>query len=80
MLTFVLYRRVKPTRHRRSITNWPILMIDTLDMLSEKTKGNLTHTEREILENTLYNLKMAYVRIENDCRPKPVTQTSTPED
>ena len=30
--------------------------IDTIDLLKEKTKGNLTAPERVLLDNTLYNL------------------------
>jgi len=36
--------------------------IDILGMLEEKTKGNLTADEVEILKNILYNLRMAYVK------------------
>jgi hypothetical protein len=37
--------------------------IDTIDMLKEKTKGNLTEDEERFLENTLFTLKMTFVRI-----------------
>lgn len=37
------------------------LIIDTLDMLKEKTKGNLTKEEGEMLDNLLYELKMQYI-------------------
>lgn len=36
-------------------------IIDTLDMLKEKTQGNLMKEEKELLENLLYELKMQYV-------------------
>jgi len=36
-------------------------IIDTLDMLKEKTKGNLTTEETTLLENVLYELKMQYI-------------------
>ena len=36
-------------------------MIDTIDLLKEKTKGNLSTPESNFLENTLYSLKMTYV-------------------
>ncbi len=36
--------------------------IDTLEMLREKTKGNLTREEEEILGHILYDLKIRYVR------------------
>ena len=35
--------------------------IDTLQLLEEKTKGNLTDDEQDILRNALYDLKMRYV-------------------
>jgi len=36
-------------------------LIDTLGMLKEKTKGNLTAEETNLLENVLYELRMAYL-------------------
>ncbi len=39
--------------------------IDTLSLLSEKTKGNLTATEQTFLQNCLYELRMAYVEVTN---------------
>ncbi len=36
-------------------------IIDTLDILEKKTKGNLTKEESEILENLLYDLRLNYV-------------------
>ncbi len=39
--------------------------IDTLDMISEKTKGNLTPKEKGFLQNCLYELRMAYVEVTN---------------
>ena len=35
--------------------------IDTLQLLEEKTKGNLTDEEQDLLRNALYDLKMRYV-------------------
>lgn len=35
--------------------------IDTLKVLEDKTKGNLTDEEQDILKNVLYDLKMRYV-------------------
>jgi len=35
--------------------------IDTLEMLTEKTRGNLTDTESKLLESILYELHMRYV-------------------
>ena len=36
--------------------------IDTLGMIQEKTKGNLTVPESNLLENLLYKLRMDYLR------------------
>jgi hypothetical protein len=37
--------------------------IDTLNYLTEKTKGNLTPAEGELLENVIYQLRMSYLEI-----------------
>ena len=37
--------------------------IDMLESLQEKTKGNLTEEEEKLLENTLNEVRMAYVKI-----------------
>ena len=39
--------------------------IDTLSLLAEKTKGNLTSAEETFLQNCLYELRMAYVEVMN---------------
>jgi hypothetical protein len=39
--------------------------IDSLSLLSEKTKGNLTPIEQNFLQNALYELRMAYVEVTN---------------
>ena|SRR5579862_3489168 len=39
--------------------------IDTIAMLQEKTKGNLTSAEANILQNCLYELRMAYLEVTN---------------
>jgi hypothetical protein len=39
--------------------------IDTLGLLQQKTKGNLTSTEENFLQNCLYELRMAYVEVTN---------------
>lgn len=36
--------------------------IDTLVVLEQKTKGNLTEEESELLKNILYDVKMRFVR------------------
>ena len=37
--------------------------IDMLAMLEEKTKGNLTEQEKRALDEALYEVRMAYVRV-----------------
>jgi hypothetical protein len=39
--------------------------VDTLSLLAEKTKGNLTPAEEGFLQNSLYELRMAYVEVTN---------------
>jgi len=39
--------------------------IDTLTLLAEKTKGNLTGAEENFLQSCLYELRMAYVEVTN---------------
>jgi hypothetical protein len=50
--------------------------IDTLSLLSEKTKGNLTSTEENFLQNCLYELRMAYVEVTNTLARPPQTRDS----
>jgi hypothetical protein len=53
--------------------------IDTLGMLAEKTKGNVTPKEQAFLQNALYELRMAYVEVTNAlARPPqgPITGTN----
>jgi hypothetical protein len=39
--------------------------IDTLSLLAEKTKGNLLAAEENFLQNSLYEVRMAYVEVTN---------------
>src|SRR5512146_401523 len=39
--------------------------IDTIELLAEKTKGNLTAAEENFIQNCLYELRMAYVDVTN---------------
>ena len=41
------------------------LFIDHLEMIREKTRGNLTNEEKEILNSVLSDLEMAYVQAAN---------------
>jgi hypothetical protein len=49
--------------------------IDTLGMLADKTKGNLTPREQGFLQNCLYELRMAYVEVTNALARGPQTPT-----
>jgi hypothetical protein len=51
--------------------------IDTLSLLSEKTRGNLTSTEENFLQNCLYELRMAYVEVTNALARPPQTPASS---
>ena len=54
--------------------------IDTLSLLAQKTKTNLTPVEENFLQNSLYELRMAYVEVTNALarppQPGPATGTS----
>ncbi|MGA2375737.1 MAG: DUF1844 domain-containing protein [Candidatus Sulfotelmatobacter sp.] len=53
--------------------------IDTLSLIAEKTKGNLTATEENFLQNSLYEVRMAYVEVTNALSrpPQPGSATGT---
>jgi len=44
--------------------------VDMLETLEEKTKGNLTEAEQNILKNALSDLRMAYVEIADKVSPQ----------
>lgn len=46
--------------------------IDVLDILKEKTKGNLTAEEQELLDNTVRSLKFKYIEVMNRFQTKKV--------
>jgi len=41
-------------------------MIDILALLEEKTRGNLTAEERQVLDQILYELRLRYVQIKDE--------------
>ena len=41
-------------------------MIDILTLLEEKTRGNLTAEERQVLDQVLYELRMRFVQLRDD--------------
>lgn len=63
------------------VTNFPLVkhIIDTIEMLEQKTKGNLTAPEANFLANTLYELRMGYVRAVNRQAAAAEEEKSTEE-
>ena len=51
--------------------------IDTLSLIAEKTKGNLTAAEENFLQNSLYELRMAYVEVTNALARPPQAGPAT---
>jgi hypothetical protein len=45
--------------------------IDTISLLSDKTKGNLTQKEQSMLQNALFELRMAFVEVTNSLTRTP---------
>ncbi len=52
-------------------------LIDTLAVLEDKTKGNLTDQEAELLENALHQLRLAFVEAQK--MHKEVAAASAPK-
>ena len=56
------------------------LFIDHLEMIREKTRGNLTAQEAEILNSVLTDLQMAFVQASSTAQPSaPTGSTSSVE-
>ena len=51
-------------------------MIDILALLEEKTRGNLTAEERQLLEQVLFELRMRFVEIQNGSGAAPAEPKS----
>ena len=54
------------------------MFIDQLEMIQEKTRGNLTNEEAAVLRTTLSNLQMAYVEATSG-KPAAPTQAEAPQ-
>jgi Domain of unknown function (DUF1844) len=52
--------------------------IDTLGVLKEKTKGNLTGAEENLLQNVLFELRMAFLEITNAITRAPGPASGNP--
>ena len=51
--------------------------IDMLETLVEKTKGNLSNEEKKVLENTLYEVQMAYVKMTEEAENPQKTEAKS---
>ena len=55
------------------------MFIDQLEMIQEKTRGNLTNEEAMVLRNALSNLQMAFVEVSGGARPEPPGGEGAPD-
>src|SRR5690348_12084109 len=55
------------------------MFIDQLEMIQEKTRGNLTNEETTVLRNALSNLQMAYVEASGAAQPQHAAQPEAPQ-
>ena len=46
-------------------------IIDILTLLDQKTRGNLTAEERQLMEQLVYELRMRYVEASRSAAPEP---------
>jgi Domain of unknown function (DUF1844) len=62
-----------PVSGSTSTANLPAAeqMIDILALMEEKTRGNLTAEERQVLEQVLYELRLRYVQAQKDDQERP---------
>ena len=55
------------------------MFIDQLEMIQEKTRGNLTNEETTVLRNALSNLQMAFVEASGATQPQRGSQPEAPQ-
>lgn len=55
-------------------------LIDTIDMLETKTQGNLEAPETNFLQNSLYSLKMDYVKVSEKNIKSDISEETSQED
>jgi hypothetical protein len=62
-----------PATGQRSQVTLPAAqqIIDILALLEEKTKGNLSAEERQLLEQALYELRLRFVEVAQSAPPAP---------
>lgn len=52
-------------------------LIDLLQVIEEKTRGNLTSDEQQMLEKVLHELRLAFVDSSSGASPKPPSANSS---
>lgn len=62
-----------PGEEGPAVANLPAAqqMIDILALLEQKTRGNLTAEERQVLEQVLYELRLRYVQAQTEQQDRP---------
>ena len=77
--TALIHLGIRDPETGRLIRNLPLARhtIDTLGMIQEKTKGNLTAPEGNLLENILYQLRMSYLRASKQAAEEPREESET---
>jgi len=55
------------------------MFIDQLEMIQEKTRGNLTNEEAMVLRNAVSNLQMAFVEASGAAQPQRPAQPEAPQ-
>ncbi len=58
-----------PSGDKRQDLDQARWVIDLLDLLKEKTRGNLTAEEEGLLDGLLYDLRMRYLRHVGEVKP-----------
>ncbi len=56
------------------------MFIDQLEMIQEKTRGNLTNEETMVLRNALSNLQMAFVEVSGGAQPESARRSEAAPD
>jgi hypothetical protein len=63
----------EPGHDRAAPANLPAAqqIIDILGLLEQKTRGNLTAEERQVLDQVLYELRLRYVEAQREAGDRP---------
>jgi hypothetical protein len=69
-----------PATGQQATRNLPAAqqIIDILALLEEKTRGNLTAEERQVLEQLLYELRLRYVDVSRSAPPQDASRIIIP--